>query len=228
MRRRSDAAAEEAARRANATSGVSAALEEARVRTEEAWGQANYPDRMQVAADFATAAVLRAEGFVVSGDLSPVLLAKLNSTRAGVEDLVRHVRLIAEAARIYFDHADSPNPGSNEDRAESARRLAAAFRAFGLDQAAQSETEVTRAIVASRARDKLLGYLAECVRGPGSGRATPDRWSVPHGTDRLRRSPGTVASDHGSERQRSPPGVGQLARSDEPKHRVDRRTCPSG
>jgi tetratricopeptide (TPR) repeat protein len=160
QQRRTTALAEAAARRERTTVSVTAALDEARARTAEAWGLDNYPDRMTVASDFATAAVRRAEGFMATGEPTDELRAEMDAVRASVDDLGRHTRLFAELTRIHAEYADGANLGSAENRARTGRKLADAFRAFGLDVLVQPEEEVVAAVLASRGRDKLLGYLA--------------------------------------------------------------------
>jgi N6-adenosine-specific RNA methylase IME4 len=142
QRRRTTALAEVAARRERTAASVTAALDEARARTAEAWGLTAYPDRMTVASDFATAAVRRAEGFMTTGEPTDELRAEMGAVRAEVDDLDRHARLFAALTRIHAEHADRPNAGSAEARAQSDRQMADAFRAFGLDVRGQPEEEV--------------------------------------------------------------------------------------
>jgi tetratricopeptide (TPR) repeat protein len=160
QRRRTTALAEVTARRERTAASVTAALDEARARTTEAWGLTAYPDRMTVASDFATAAVRRAEGFMATGEPTDELRAEMGAVRAEVDDLDRHARLFAALTRIHAEHADRPNAGSAEARAQTDRQMADAFRAFGLDVRGQSKDEVAAAVLAGRARDKLLGFLA--------------------------------------------------------------------
>jgi tetratricopeptide (TPR) repeat protein len=158
--RRTTALAEVAARRERTAASVTAALDEARARTAEAWELTAYPDRMTVASDFGTAAVRRAEGFMATGEPTDELRAEMGAVRAEVDDLDRHARLFTALTRIHAEHADGPNAGSAEAQAQSDRQMADAFRAFGLDVRVQPEDVVAAAVLASRARDKLLGFLA--------------------------------------------------------------------
>jgi tetratricopeptide (TPR) repeat protein len=160
QRRRTTALAEATARRERTTVTVSAALDEARARTAEGWELTNYPDRMTVATNFAAAAVRRAEGFLATGEPTDEVRAEMDVVRASVDDLSRHTRLFAELARIHAEHADGPDVGRAKGQARTARQMADAFRAFGLDVLVQPEEEVAAAVLASRARDKLLGFLA--------------------------------------------------------------------
>jgi tetratricopeptide (TPR) repeat protein len=160
QQRRATALAEVAARRDRTTTSVTAALDEARARTAEAWGLTNYPERMLVASNFATAAVRRAEGFMATGEPTDELRAEMDAVRAETDDLGRHARLFAELTRIHAEHAEGRLPGSAQDRARVSQKMADAFRAFGLDVLVQPADEVVAAVLASRAREKLLGFLA--------------------------------------------------------------------
>jgi tRNA A-37 threonylcarbamoyl transferase component Bud32/tetratricopeptide (TPR) repeat protein len=142
------------ARQMQTVSGVTAALEDARRRVDEGWGQVAAPDRMRTTADLAAGAVDRAAGLLQVGEATPELLASLRTTRAASDDLSRHAALFVGVERIFQDHAqtfDSPN---------TARRLAEALRAFGLDLSAAPDV-VAGQVAASRFPHKLLGFVGQ-------------------------------------------------------------------
>ena len=153
------ASADRAARQARTVSSTTAALDDARTRAEEAWGEAGTADRMKTAANLATAAVRRAEGFVNTGEPTGELRAELEAVQSAVEDLNRHVRLLEEAERIILNRVEFV-ASSDPNRALSPERFAAAFRAFGIDVTAGPEAEVVTAINRSRMRGRLVGLLS--------------------------------------------------------------------
>jgi serine/threonine-protein kinase len=146
-----------AARESRTETGVRAALDDARTRTEEAWARAEDPGRMRTAADLAQGAVRRAEGVAATGEPNPGLSAELDRVRAVVTDLDRHVRLFLAAEQILLEHGI----GGNFDHKLTAQRLASAFREFGWAADRGPPAAVAEAVVASRVRNQLLGYLGE-------------------------------------------------------------------
>jgi serine/threonine protein kinase/tetratricopeptide (TPR) repeat protein len=157
-RDRAAAATERAGRDAWAAASVAAAVAEARARADEAWGVADYPDRMQQATDAALAAVRRADDYAAGGTPTEETLADLAATRQAVDDLARHTRLITARLRNLEQFADS---GQNTALrcAAFCSRYAEALRQFGLDPVHDPADEVARAVAASRIRDPLLGML---------------------------------------------------------------------
>jgi len=160
---RAAAEADRAARRARTTSGVAAALEDARSRTEEGWALTADPPRMRIAAARADDAIRRAEGLLETGDPDEEMRHQVGTARQGVDDLGRHARFLVEAEQILREHAQVFASGSRmrAQRGRSAERLAAAFRAFGLDPIEMPAEQAGRAISESRVRDRLVGYLRE-------------------------------------------------------------------
>ncbi|MFO0848424.1 MAG: serine/threonine-protein kinase [Gemmataceae bacterium] len=158
-----------AARRARVAAEVAAALDETRERAAEAWTEEADPGRLAAGADLVVATLQDAERSAAVDEgtpLDPALAAALAGTRAAVDDLTRHARLVTEADRVIREHAERLNPrtgaAAREANACSGRRLAEAFRAFGLDPSDPARAEaVGRAVAADRLRDRLIGYLAE-------------------------------------------------------------------
>jgi tetratricopeptide (TPR) repeat protein len=137
---------------------VAAAVREARERADEAWGVADYPERMQRAADAALAALRRADDYAAGGPPGEAALAELESTRRAVDDLVRHTRLITFVAA--GERQSAIDEGADSARA-SYFRPREALRRFGLDPIDGDPDEVARTVAASRIRDVLLGVLLE-------------------------------------------------------------------
>jgi tetratricopeptide (TPR) repeat protein len=147
-----------AARTAWAEASVTAAVREARERADEAWGVADYPDRMQRATEAAVAAVRRADDYAAGGPPGEAALADLESTRRAVDELARHARLITAEVDIRQQFADELGQYTTWD---SSNRLREALRQFGVDPIDGPADEVARAVAASRIRDSLLGMLLE-------------------------------------------------------------------
>jgi eukaryotic-like serine/threonine-protein kinase len=155
------AEAERESRRIRISGTVANALSETRTRVEEAWGQADDPERMRTAADVALATLHRAEGFTDDRELIAEVLSDLLAVRKAVDDLNRHARLFLAADRALQDHAQSSfGPSANQ---RTARRLSDAFREFGWAAGQLSPEEVADVVVASRVRNQLLGFLGEWV-----------------------------------------------------------------
>jgi tetratricopeptide (TPR) repeat protein len=147
------AAAERAARDSRVTAGVSEALRETRERVEEAWGLADFPDRMQHATDAAVAALRRGDDFARDGAPDEVARA-VASAHGAVEELSRHTRLIQTFRVINLTYAEEP------DRLwQYSPRMAEALKEFGLDPLHDSVDDVAKAITSSRLRDFLLEML---------------------------------------------------------------------
>jgi serine/threonine-protein kinase len=162
-RQRAASDADRAARRARTASGVTAALEDARIRLDEGWNLTNDPSRMRVSTAHAEDAVRRAEGLVETGEPDDATRAEVSAARSAVNDLSRHTRLLTDAERIMREHAQgfTAGPRITAQRAGSARKIAAALRDFGLDPTAMSAPEAGQLVAGSRIRDQLLGYLRE-------------------------------------------------------------------
>ena len=152
-------AAERVARQSRTAASVAAALDDARSRTEEAWGLADEPDKMRVATNLALAAVRRAEGFTVAGESTPEVDQELESVRASVTDLDRHTKLFVSADLALRAHDIGPN--GQPDNARTAQRLAEAFRQFGWDPVQTPAETLAGEIASSRVRNKLLGFLCD-------------------------------------------------------------------
>src|SRR5262249_42753187 len=128
-------------------------------RTAEAWGLADQPRRMRTAAEFADGAIRRAEGFAAAGETTEESIGELAAAQAEVADLLRHTRFLGEIEQINNDHLSQQTGGF--DYYLRARRLTAAFRDFGLDVMGDPPESVATTVVASRVREKLLGFLFE-------------------------------------------------------------------
>ena len=149
---------EVANREARTAATVTAALEDARSRIEEAWKLTDEPGRLRPATDLALGAVRRAEGFAAAGEPTPDLRQELAAVRQSADDLERHTRLIVVVEQIICEK-DEMRYGPAA-LGSSHRRFTEAFRAFGLDPTAGSADEVARGIGTNRIRNKLLGYLS--------------------------------------------------------------------
>jgi serine/threonine protein kinase/tetratricopeptide (TPR) repeat protein len=161
-RERAAEAADRAVREAGTTASVAEAVREARERAAEAWNLHDFPDRMQRATDAAVAAIRRADGFVAGGTPTEATLAELASARQAVDELARHTRLITACDASSQKFADELGARDVRDaRADHARRHGQAFKQFGLDPIHGPTKEIARTIVASRARDALLGMLLQ-------------------------------------------------------------------
>jgi tetratricopeptide (TPR) repeat protein len=145
-----------AARTAWAEASVAAAVREARERADEAWGVADYPERMQRATEAAVAAVRRADDYAAGGPPGEATRAELAATRRIVDELARHTRLITTDAANEEKIADEFSRTSAWDLGSLSREP---LRQFGLDPINGPADEVARAIAASRIRDTLLGML---------------------------------------------------------------------
>jgi serine/threonine-protein kinase len=156
---RAAAAAEQAVRRAATESTVAAALDEASVRTAEAWDLTDRPDRMRVAADLALAAVGRAEGAVATGDPSAESRARMAAARAAADDLNRHARLLEAGEHALQEFAVLTD--GHWDRPRLLGRLREAFRAFGWDVGGEPADRLADRVATSRVRDKVLGLLCD-------------------------------------------------------------------
>jgi tetratricopeptide (TPR) repeat protein/tRNA A-37 threonylcarbamoyl transferase component Bud32 len=154
---------ERAALEAWTTASIAAAIREAGDRAEEAWGLADYPDRMQLATDAAVAAISRADDYAAGGGATETTLADLTSARQAVDELTRHTRLITTSIHNQQLFAQELREGDGvlKARQNLAERQGEALRQLGLDPLAGNPDEVARAIVASRLRDALLGVLIE-------------------------------------------------------------------
>src|SRR5262245_59434592 len=84
-RERAAAVADRAMGQAAADASITAAIREARERTDEAWGVTDYPDRMQRATDAAVAAVRRADDFAAGGLPGEATRAELDVARRAVD-----------------------------------------------------------------------------------------------------------------------------------------------
>ena len=216
-----------ARREAWTTASVAAAVREARERADEAWGVADYPDRMQRATDAAVAAVRRADDFAAGGTPTEATLAELAAARRAVDDLARHTRLITADDRQPAEirrRTHRAECGQGEGGLVQSSREA--LRQFGLDPIDGPADEVARAVAASRIRDALLGMLlewhdhadrlSERGRRPRSpiarrrpGRQGPARAGGPLRPAALRRGVRPVA---GPARPQRRPGAGRLRR----------------
>jgi serine/threonine protein kinase/tetratricopeptide (TPR) repeat protein len=159
QQRRAVAEADRVARLSRTGTSITAAIADARDRTAEAWGLADQPARMRTAAEFAEAAIRRGEGFASAGESSEEAMGELATAQAEVADLLRHTRFLVEIEQINNDHLSQRTGGF--DYHLRARRLTAAFRKFGLDVMSEPPQSVAAAVVASRVREKLLGFLFE-------------------------------------------------------------------
>ena len=106
------AESDRAARRARTASSVTAALEDARTRTEEGWSLTTDPTRMRIAAARSDDAVRRAEGLLETGDPDDATRHEVTTTRQAVDDLNRHARLLSEAEQVMREHAQVFASGS--------------------------------------------------------------------------------------------------------------------
>jgi tetratricopeptide (TPR) repeat protein len=151
-----------ASRTAWADASIAAAVREARQRAEEAWGLADYLERMQVATDAAAAAIRRATDYAGGEPPGPAALAELAGAREAVDELARHTRLIRDCVASQDTFANSLD-GNNplERRAALCKDHGAAFARFGIDPLNGSAAEIARTIATSRLRDTLLGFLLE-------------------------------------------------------------------
>src|SRR5262249_3838245 len=151
-----------AAHEAWTTASVAAALRDARERADEAWGVADFPDRMQHATEAAVAAVGRAGDYAAGGAPAETTPAEVAPPRQVVDELARHTRLITAYARNRQQFADELT-GQNAAKASAGycTRQEEALRQFGLDPLNSPADEVARAVAASRVRDALLGMLLE-------------------------------------------------------------------
>ena len=150
------------ARTAWIDASIIAAAREARQRAEEAWGLADYPDRMQVATDGASAAIRRATDYAAGEPPGPDALAELSAARRTVDELARHTRLLRDCVAsqdVFANSLDGINARSQ--RAVLCEGHGAAFARFGLDPLGQSTADIARTIATSRLRDTLMGLLLE-------------------------------------------------------------------
>jgi hypothetical protein len=169
----SAAAAERASRQSRTTASVTAALEDAKTRAEEAWSLADEPDKMRTATDLALAAVRRAEGFANTGEPTPDILSELVTVRGAADDLDRHTRLFVAADLALRSHG----LGSEDYRAAAVTttsRFEDAFRQFGWDPLQTPAADIAAEIAASRVRTKLLGFLCDWERQSGWDKAVQD------------------------------------------------------
>jgi tetratricopeptide (TPR) repeat protein len=150
---------ERAQRRSRTVASIAAALEDARVRTDEAWALADEPDKMRVSSELAVAAVHRAEGFAEAGEAPPAALDELAGVRATVADLDRHTRLFVAADQALRAH-DVGAAGQPAGHITSGR-LAGAFADFGWDPVNTPADAIADEIAASRVRNKVLGFLCD-------------------------------------------------------------------
>jgi serine/threonine protein kinase len=161
-RERAAEAMRRASRTAWADASIAAAVREARQRAEEAWGLADYPERMQVATDAAAAAIRRAADYAGGEPPSPAALAELAGARAAVDELARHTRLIRDCVAsqdTFANSLDGNNPVMR--RAALCKDHGAAFARFGIDPLNGSAAEIGRTIATSGLRDTVLGLLLE-------------------------------------------------------------------
>jgi tetratricopeptide (TPR) repeat protein len=114
---------------------------------------------MRTATQLAVAAVRRAEGFADTGEPTDKVLHELQAAQAETTDLERHTRLLVDLEEILRQHADYL--GGRMELGPTAQRMGSALRTFGLDVNRQSVDQVARQVVASRIRDKLLGFFAD-------------------------------------------------------------------
>lgn len=156
---RAAAMAERTARRAATELTVAAALDDARVRSAEAWAATDRPDRMRASADLVLAAVDRAEGAAATGDPSTHTQAAVHAARQAAGDLDRHARLLAAGEQALQEYAVLVN--GKWDRPRLRQRLADAFREFGWDVANEPPARLADRVAASRVRDKVLGLLCD-------------------------------------------------------------------
>ena len=147
--------AERVARQSRTAAGVSANLREARDRAAEAWGLVEYPERIEAATAAAVAAVGRADRDATDGEPAPEVAVDLAATRAEVDDLARHTRLLVAVARTRDEFAESRR---QPDLVASHRE---ALTHFGFDPLTAPEAQVARLVATSRIRDALLGVLLE-------------------------------------------------------------------
>jgi serine/threonine-protein kinase len=158
----SAAQSERALRESRTSAGVAEALREARARTEEAWGAADFPERMHLATDAALTAIRRADDFVQSGAATETTLAELAAAREAVVELSRHTRLITTCDRNVRQFANElTGQGIRVSELRLMKRYADAFRQFGLDPMNSPVDEVAQAVAGNRLRDWLLGYLLD-------------------------------------------------------------------
>ena len=151
-----------AARTAWVDASIAAAAGEARQRAEEGWGLADYPERMQVATDAASAAIRRATDYAAGEPPGPAALAELAGAREAVDELARRTRLLRDCVAsqdTFANSLDGNNPLAR--RAALCKDHGAAFARFGLDPLGGSTAEIARTIATSRLRDTLLGLLLE-------------------------------------------------------------------
>ena len=153
------AAAERTARESRVSAGVAEALHEARERAKEAWGQVDYPDRMQRATAAAVAALRRGDDF--AGHAAPDEITRdLASAHRELEELSRHTRLVQDLSSIARQYAEaSTGQGWSEPDRLLDRGMAEALKQFGLDPLHDPLDEVADTIASSRFRDVLLDAL---------------------------------------------------------------------
>ena len=147
--------AERAARQSRTAAGVSTNLREARDRATEAWSLVEYPERIEAVTAAAVAAVGRADRYATDGEPAPEVAADLAATRAEVDDLARHARLLVAVARNRDELAESFR---SPDLVASHRE---ALTHFGFDPLTAPEAQVARLVGTSRIRDALLGVFLE-------------------------------------------------------------------
>ena len=160
--RRTEIAQEEVereSRRSRTTASVSTSLEDARLRIEEAWKLSDEPDKMRTATDLALAGVRRAEGFANAGDATSELLAELAAVRLAADKLDRYTRLFV-AADLALQGHDLGADGYPDGK-KTTSRLAEAFLGFGWDPVNTPTADIVDEIVASPARNKVLGFLCD-------------------------------------------------------------------
>ena len=107
-RHASAVAADRVARQSRTTASVTAAIDDARSRMEEAWRLADEPEKMQVATNLAQSAVRRAEGFASAGESTPELDGGIATVRASANDLDRHTRFFVAADLAVRAHDIGP------------------------------------------------------------------------------------------------------------------------
>jgi len=147
------------ARRSRTAASVSTALDDSRRRIEEAWKLSDEPDKMRVATDLALAGVRRAEGFANAGEPAAANLTDLAEVRRTADELDRYTRLFV-AADLALQGHDLGADG-RPDGKKTTGRLAEAFRQFGWDPVRAPASDFADEIIASPARNKVLGFLCD-------------------------------------------------------------------
>jgi serine/threonine protein kinase/tetratricopeptide (TPR) repeat protein len=159
-RERAETAADRAARQSWANASVSAAIQDARTRTDEAWRLTDQPSRMQLATDAAKAAIDRANEIIAGGVPDDEIMHDYALTRRAVLDLQRHATLISSSNRDEQLFADALTGHRTEEiKAIFCKRAIDSLRAFEFDPIEGEIDALANEIAASRIRDVLLGLM---------------------------------------------------------------------